>query len=64
MFADLVLPFCPYIVGENFLLMHDNTCPQITGIVADYLQDVGIHVLPWPVSPDMNPIEHVWDILG
>jgi transposase len=25
----------------------------------------GVNVLPWPaVSPDQNPIEHMWDEVG
>ena len=31
----------------------------------DYLNQNHIRVLPWPpLSPDLSPIEHLWDQLG
>nr|CAH7758325.1 unnamed protein product [Callosobruchus chinensis] len=34
-------------------------------ITQQYLNDVDIDILEWPVlSPGVNPIKHVWDMLG
>lgn len=31
----------------------------------DFLQEVGVNVLLWPPSSqDLNPIEHVWNVMG
>ena len=45
--------------------MHDNARPHIARICRQFLNRNNVNVLPWPaVSPDMNPIEHIWDYLG
>ena len=59
-----VVPYAPYI-GANFLLMHDNARPHTGRIVRNYLEEVGVNYLDWPArSPDLNPIEHVGDLIG
>ena len=45
--------------------MHDNARPHVARINRQFLNRYNVDVLPWPaVSPDMNPIEHIWDYLG
>ena len=47
------------------ILMHDNAMPHVARICRQFLNRNNVNVLPWPaVSPDMNPIEHIWDYLG
>jgi transposase len=40
-----------------------STLPIFVGI--DFLDDSQVDLLPWPPrSPDISPIEHLWDLMG
>ena len=58
---SLVIPFIQ-AQAINVTFQQDNARPHVARVVRDYLTQQNVDLLPWPaVSPDLSPIEHVWD---
>ncbi|GFY19556.1 DDE_3 domain-containing protein [Trichonephila clavipes] len=44
------------------IFRQDNACPHTARVAQEFLRH--FQTLPWPArSPDMSPVEHVWDKL-
>lgn len=61
---EIILPHVlPIVNGNNLIFQQDNARPHRAKVVMSELDS--IQVLPWPArSPDLSPIEHMWDEVG
>lgn len=52
-------------VGPGFLLVHKSVWPNVVRVRNQSQEDEGIDIIEWPpCPPDLNLIEHLWDIMS
>lgn len=62
---DILAPVVvPFVRQHNLVFQQDNARPHVARICTEFLEAEHVQVLDWPAySPDMSPIEHLWDAL-
>ena len=57
-----MLSWATVMFGLNFMYVQDNAPPHTARDTAAFFDQQDVEVMDWQArSPNMNPIEHVWD---
>jgi hypothetical protein len=52
----------PFVQQHHLIFQQDNARPHVARVCQDFLANHNINPLDWPpYSPDLFPIEHLWD---
>ena len=54
----------PLVNAHNLTFQHDIVRPHVARVCRDFFNQNNVQVIDWsPYSLDLNPIEHLWDVL-